>query len=125
MWRTHVANRLSVIPYLPIDSIIASLVQRWRDASDNSGKPYGLCEIAICRADAAPTFGTRSAPTASNSYKVVYDCNTGYTGGPVLATCQPTALFDISAPTCTIGLSFFLRILQFILFGFSYSKLSG
>ena len=64
-----------------------------------------MLPIVSCSADTAPTFGTRTAANADYLNTVTYDCNTGYTGGPVVATCQAGGTFDNSAPTCTIGMT--------------------
>ena len=57
-----------------------------------------------CSADTAPTDGTRTAANADYLNTVTYDCNTGYTGGSVNATCQAGGTFDLGAPNCTIGM---------------------
>ena len=80
-----------------------------------------------CSADTAPTDGSRTAANADYLNTVTYECNTGYTGGSVLATCQAGGTFDLSAPTCTIGLTFFAQyVIYFILYHIhTYSILFG
>jgi hypothetical protein len=61
------------------------------------------CTVKNCGALTSPTNGTVSIPSTTYGATATYACSTGYTlSGSVTRTCQDTATWSGTAPTCSI-----------------------